>query len=366
MPQTRLKMKNRPKILILLVFLSTFSFAQNNQEVASKKGGEAIKLMDEGKIEESIILLQESQKLDPKNFDYPYEIAYANYLKKDYKKAIEILEKLENYTNIKARLYTLWGNSYDNLENSKKAIEIYNNGIKKFPNEGLLYLEKGVVYELDKDYNNAVLTYKKGISVEPRYPSNYFRIANLYLNSADKVPGLIYGEIFLNLERTTNRTKEMSKNLYETYRNSIVFKNGQWKELNLCTNLTLDLEKYDKTKKLPLCMVYGKWFIYGLINSNPNEFNLNSISKIRQQFIREYFEKDNKDYPNILFDYQKEMVDNQIFDAYNHYIFQMGAQEEFNEWLKTNKNEYDKFVNWYTKNENIINPTQQNYFQFTN
>lgn len=359
-------MRNRAKILILFIFFSTFYFAQNNKEIASKKGGEAIKLMDEGKIEESIILLQESQKLDPKNFDYPYEIAYANYLKKDYKKAIEILEKLENYTNINARLYTLWGNSYDNLENSEKAIEIYNNGIKKFPKEGLLYLEKGVVYELDKDYNNAVLTYQKGISVEPRYPSNYFRIANLYLNSENKVPGLIYGEIFLNLERTTNRTKEMSKNLYETYRNSIVIENGQWKELNLCKNLTLDLEKYDKTKKLPLCMVYGKWFIYGLLNSNLKEFNLNSISKIRQEFIKNYFEKDNKDYPNILFDYQKEMAENNIFDAYNHYIFQMGAPEEFIEWMKANKTEYDKFVEWYTKNENIINPTEKNYFQFTN
>ncbi len=359
-------MRNRAKILILFIFFSTFSFAQNNKEIASKKGGEAIKLMDEGKTEESIILLQESQKLDPENFDYPYEIAYANYLKKDYKKAIEILEKLENYTNINARLYTLWGNSYDNLENSEKAIEIYNNGIKKFPNEGLLYLEKGVVYELDMDYNNAVLTYQKGISVEPRYPSNYFRIANLYLNSADKVPGLIYGEIFLNLERTTNRTKEMSKNLYETYRSSIVFKNGQWTELNLCKNLTLDLEKYDKTKKLPLCMIYGKWFIYGLLNSNPKEFNLNSISKIRQEFIKNYFKKDNKDYPNILFDYQNEMAENNIFDAYNHYIFQMGATEEFSEWLKANKTEYDRFVEWYTKNENIINLTEKNYFQFTN
>lgn len=68
-------MKNKFKILILSVLLSNISFAQNNKEIALQKGNEAIKLMDNGKIEESIILLEESQKLDPENFNYPYEIA---------------------------------------------------------------------------------------------------------------------------------------------------------------------------------------------------------------------------------------------------------------------------------------------------
>jgi tetratricopeptide (TPR) repeat protein len=359
-------MKNKFKILFLIAFLSNYCFAQNNEEIALQKGEVAIKLMDNGKIEESIMLLEECQKLDPENFDYPYEIAYANYLKKDYKKTIGILEKLENYKNINAQLYSLWGNSYDNLDNPKKAIEIYDNGIKKFPQNGLLYLEKGVVYEFEKEYNNAIETYKKGISAEPKYPSNYYRIANLYLNSDDKVPGLIYGEIFLNLERTTNRTKEMSKNLFDAYKNSIVFENNEWKKLNLCKQMKINPTQFEKDKKLPLCMVFGKWFTFGLLNSRVKEYNLDSISKIRKEFIKNYFEKDNKDYPNILFEYQKKMIDNEIFEAYNHYIFQMGATEEFSEWLKTNNTEYEKFVEWYTKNENIINPTEANYFQFIN
>lgn len=358
-------MKDKFKFLVLIMVFSN-SFAQDNKEIALKKGNEAIVLMDSGKIDESIFLLQESQKLDPENFNYPYEIAYANYLKKEYKKAIEILKKLEKFPNVNARLYSLWGNSYDNLGNPKKAIEIYDVGIKKFPNKGLLYLEKGVVYELEKDYNKAVETFKNGISMEPKYPSNYYRIANLYLNSNDIVPGLIYGEIFVNLERTTNRTKEMSKNLFEAYKRSIVFENNQWKELNLCREAKIDPIKFEKDKKLPLCMIFGKWFIYGLLNSNVKEYNLDSVSRIRKEFIKSYFEKDYKDYPNILFDYQKRMEDDKVFDAYNHYIFQIGAPEEFNEWLKTNQTDYEKFVEWYTKDENIINPTEKNYFQFKN
>jgi tetratricopeptide (TPR) repeat protein len=359
-------MKNKFKFLLFFIFFSNYLLAQENKEIALQKGNEAIKLMDSGKIEESILLLQESQKLDPQNFNYPYEIAYANYLKKDYKKVIDLLEKIENLPNINARLYSLWGNSYDNLGNSKKAIEIYDIGIKRFPDKGLLYLEKGVVFEFEKEYNKAVEAYQKGISVEPNYPSNYYRIANLYLNSDNIVPGLIYGEIFLNLERTTVRTKELSENLYKAYKNSIVFENAKAKEINLCKQITMNPTQFEKDNKLPLCMIFGKWFIYGILNSNIKEFNLQSISKIRIEFIKNYFEKDYKDYPNILFDFQKRMEDNKVFDAYNHYIFQIGAPDEFNEWLKENQEDYEKFVKWYTEDENIINLNKKNYFQFKN
>ena len=49
-------MKSHLKFLILFIFFSAISFAQNNKEVALKKGSEAIKLMDAGKIEESIMI----------------------------------------------------------------------------------------------------------------------------------------------------------------------------------------------------------------------------------------------------------------------------------------------------------------------
>jgi tetratricopeptide (TPR) repeat protein len=44
--------------------------------------------MDEGQIDQSIELLTRAEKLDPNRIDYPYEIAYAHYLKKNYEKAI--------------------------------------------------------------------------------------------------------------------------------------------------------------------------------------------------------------------------------------------------------------------------------------
>ena len=86
------------------------ALAQSKKDIALEKGLAAIELMDNGKINESIKLLKEAQKLDPDRFDYPYEIAYAYYLKEDYKRVIKLLEKNSNHTNVNERLYQLLGN----------------------------------------------------------------------------------------------------------------------------------------------------------------------------------------------------------------------------------------------------------------
>ena len=61
--------------LLLLFATGQIAYGQNNKEKALAKGQEAIKLMDNGKLDESIKLLEEAQKLDPDRFDYPYEKA---------------------------------------------------------------------------------------------------------------------------------------------------------------------------------------------------------------------------------------------------------------------------------------------------
>ena len=56
------------------------------------------------------------------------------------------------------------------------------------------------------------------------------------------------------------------------------------------------------------------------------------------------------------------LLDKNLFDAYNHYLFQIGNEKEYNEWLDTHQKEYDDFVKWYTNNENTIDINTQNRF----
>ena len=59
------------------------------------------------------------------------------------------------------------------------------------PTSGKLYLELGGMYLHTKEYDKAISYYEKGIDVEPGYPSNYYRLAKIFLNSDEEVWGMI-------------------------------------------------------------------------------------------------------------------------------------------------------------------------------
>jgi len=351
------------KKIILFTLLHLFSIsliAQTNKEKALELGKEAIKIMDEGKIDESIKLLEQGKKLDTENYIYPYEIAYAHTLREEYEEAIKILEKLKKYKSINNQVFQMSGNCYDYLGNPNQAMKEYDEGLKMFPNSGNLYLEKGNIFVYQEKYDEAIQNFEKGIKVEPEFPSNYYRLAKLFLNSNDKLSGLIYGELFLNLERTTDRSLEMSKLLYDTYKSSIIFNENEIK-FDFCEIFVdASLIQEDGKISLPLCAIFGKNI--GMAVSEENQFNLNTLSSMRINFINYFFKEDYKKYPNVLFEYHKKMLDNNVFEAYNHYLFQIGAEKEFKNWVNTNKIKYNEFLEWYTKDENILSISNSNIF----
>lgn len=350
-------MKNT--VSLLLLFFATSVFCQNNTDVALDKAKEAIKLMDKGEVDESIKMLEESQKLDPDNYIYPYEIAYAYVLKKDYGKAIKILKKVKKYKSANSQVYQMSGNCFSYLGKPEKAIKEYEEGIKRFPKVGNLHLEKGNIFLQQEKYNEAIENYENGIRADPMFASNYYRLGLLYLDSSDKLSGLIYGEIFMNIERTTARTREMSERLYNAYKNSITLGENESK-IDFC-EIILDAENLmGEEMKLPLCAIFGKNFILGIIDQK--EVDLRTLSSMRTTFLKNYFDEDFKKYPNVLFNYQKKILEENLFDAYNHYLFQIAVKDEFNNWKEKNENEYNKFVDWYTQNDNIIQIKDNNFF----
>lgn len=321
----------------------------------------AVKLINAGQYDESIAMLKECEKVDPTEHAYPYEIALAYTYKKQYQNAIAQLEKIKNYNGLQSDYYQLLGNAYDYAKNPDKAMSVYEEGLKKFPNAGRLYLEKGVVLESQEKYREAVSNFEKGIKVDPMYSSNYYRAALLYLNSNNKLAGLIYGEIFMNLERKTKRTLKMSTALYETYKNNITFKDNTAK-IDFC-DITINVDEVnDKEIKLPFCAYFGTNFILATVGQS--EINLNSLAAIRTAFIKNYFQLDFKKYPNVLLDYQKTLLDAGFLDTYSHYLFQMGDEVAFADWKSKNETAFNDFVQWYTKSENGIAIDQNNSYIF--
>lgn len=349
--------------LLLFITAGQITFGQTNKEKALEKGNQAVKLEDDGRVEEAIKLLEEAQKLDPDNFNYPYELAYAYYATKDYKKAVNYLEGILKYKDINDRVYQLLGNCYDNLDKGDRAIETYQEGLKKFPNSGNLYLEMGVVQMGKKDYNKALGYYEKGIEVAPKFSSNYYWAAKIYCSSTEEVWGMIYGELFMNMERNSKRTAEISKLLFDTYKSEIKFSSDTSFSVSFSKSSSINIDdlKDPSKMKLPFGVgVYEPTLIFSMLSVK--SIDINSLDNIRSTFIDNYFKNGHdKTYPNVLFSYQKQVKDAGHIEAYNHWILMKGDEDGFDKWKSSNKDKWDSFVKWFGDNGLKINDTNKFY-----
>jgi len=348
-----------------LFFISSFiSFGQSiNIEKADKLILQAIEKMDSGYYQKSINILEEARSYNPDSYIYDYEIGYAHLLNKNYKASIKHLKKSTKYDHANDQCYQMLGNAYDISGNYKKALKTYNKGLKLFPNSGRLYLEKGVVYQIQKNYFEAMKSYEKGIEVEPNYPSNYFRAADIYLGSNNKVWGMIYGEIFMNLEPNTERTASMSSWLYNTYLSEIKITSDTSAKLSFASkdlNISLKSLKKDNGELLhSIQQTLNKSYYemaLGKSISNIDTINLETLNAIRSNFVDEYFDQGfYEKFPVVLFKYQRKIKGNGFIEPYNYWLLSEGNPDAFDKWLEKNGYLWDQFVEWYLANPIQIN-----------
>lgn len=366
----RLSLLQLPLVLMLV---SGSAYAQQDSLQAREKAIAAIRFMDSGEPEKSIPLLEEAARLDPKNPDYPYEIAYASYLMKDYEKSVDILRKLARRDDANDRVYQLLGNSYDMAGQKEKAIETYDKGLKLFPASGNLYLERGVMEMMGKEYNKALAYFEAGIAAAPMYASNYYWAAKIFGNyTEEEVWGMIYGEIFLNLERNTRRTTEISKMLYLIYKSEIKIAGDSASvsfSKNNVINLTYDdqggpeaLAEQLKKLKMPYGgMVYEPNLLMAV--TSEKIINLQSLNRIRSRFLELYQQKFRgmAKVPVVLFDYQQQVKDAGFLEPYNYWILGYGQEQDFLDWRAANRDLLDRFLEWVKDHRLAINEETRFY-----
>ena len=131
----------------------------------------AIGLMDNGMPETAIDIIESLLRTYPDNYDVLYELGYAYSVTKDYDKLLKLCEQLKKHPMANFQVYQMEGNTLDYMGKRKEAIKAYNEGLKKFPDAGLLYVEQAIISEHEQDYEQAVLLYEKAIEVEPSLAS---------------------------------------------------------------------------------------------------------------------------------------------------------------------------------------------------
>lgn len=350
--------------LRIAILLGTISWcfplaAQTKQEQAWELAREAIRLMDKGEVDRSIDLLKQAQKMDPKNNDIPYEIAYAHYLKKEYRTSIKLLEGLSKKADASDQVFQMLGNSYSMNGEREKAIATYEKGLLQFPSSGILHLERGNMELFVERYDAALGYYEKGIAVAPAFPSNYYWAAKLFLASDNPMWGLQYGEILMNLERNSARTAEISALLHRTYTERILLKGDTGASISLCKNMVMAMPTSGSDRmRLPYCMIYEPTLLLATVGETT--IDMGSLDRIRTRFLRTYLEQGHQGtHPNALLAYQDRVQKAGHIEAYNHWILMKGDEEAFARWNDADPDRWKAFVTWFSDNPMKPTPTDR-------
>ncbi len=319
------------KYLFLLFILtaSLFAFAQPDDP---KKLHETAKtFMLSGDFDNAIIVLQRALQMDKNNLEMQKDLVMTYYLKRDYQKAMEGVRVLLDREDADVVTYQIAGNVYKALEEVKDCEKMYKKALKKFPKSGPLYSEYGELLFAVKDYS-AIQLWEKGIEADPGYSGNYYNAALYYFYAKDKVWSIIYGEIFVNMESLTERGAAMKQQLLQAYKEKLFAE--------------ADLMKDEEKNKSE----FAKAFLQSISKQSSlanKGITTETLTMIRTRFILDWYATHAVKFPYKLFDYQKQLISEGMFDAYNQWLF--GATENlaaYENWTKTHSEEYNNFSNF--------------------
>ncbi|MFZ4056554.1 MAG: tetratricopeptide repeat protein [Ferruginibacter sp.] len=297
----------------------------------------------QGDFTNAILILNRATALAPNDIDITKDLALNYYLQKDNNKALEVIKPVLDRDDADDQCYQIAGNIYKQLEMVKECDKLFRKGIKKFPESGAMYNELGELLWAQKDYS-AIKQWEKGIETDPNYPKNYYNACKYYYFTADKTWSILYGEIFINMEPMSNRTAEVKTILLESYK-------------KLFTDA--DLSKDNKDKKS-----FSGAFLETMNKESlaaSNGINPESLTMIRTRFILDWYENNAEKFPFRLFEHQRHLLKEGLFDAYNQWIF--GAAQNlaaYQNWVNLNAQASSELAR-FQKGRTFKIPTGQYY-----
>lgn len=305
-----------------LLLFTQFSKAQSAKEL--QETGRSF--MQQGDFTNAYLVLNRAASLEPNNIEISKDLALNYYFQKDFVKALNEIKPLLDREDADDQCYQIAGNIYRHMGEIKECEKLYRKGIKKMPQSGALYNDLGELFWEQKN-NDAIKQWEKGIEVDPNFSKNYYNACKYYYITTDKIWSILYGEVFVNMEPLSKNTPEIKSILLESYKK--IFAETNTKE-NKETGKFSDA--FRQTMKKQSLIASG--------GINPE-----TLTMIRTRFILDWYQDYAAKYPSRLFEHQRQLLQEGLFDAYNQWLF--GTTQNlaaYQNWITTHSADYNEFT----------------------
>ncbi|NLL28664.1 MAG: tetratricopeptide repeat protein [Bacteroidales bacterium] len=344
------------KTILILVFplLCNTLFGQQKEE-AEKLVEEGIVYHDKGDYESAIDKYNKALELDKDNLFALAEKAASLFYLQKYDEAIENCERaIEKHQGEEALklVYVTCGNTYDALKETSKSLDVYDEGLKLFPDFFLLHFNKGITLLNIERYDEAIICFQKSVSLNPQHASSQNALGRLLYVTEKRIPAILALSRFLILEPQTKRAKGnlellqsiMKANVEKTGKNTI--------NININPDMLGDTTADGRPNE-------NSFAITDLILSMDAAYDYSKENKKKtevEKFIRKFEticnslkEAQDKNY-GFYWDYYVpyfvEMKDKNFIETFAYIAFATSDYPDVNKWLKKHKKDINSFYEW--------------------
>ena len=341
------------KLLFLLLILCSRSYGQDlywpSPEV-EQMYKQAKESLARGAVKQSIVLFQQAIGLAPQVMLLHRDLAQALLLSGNNEEAYNTIKSVLESKEADELSYQIAGASLLGKGEKKQAKRILEKGIKSYPHSGLLYSELGKYYEAQNDAEYALDAWLKGIEGDPAYHLNYYNAARIYSETDRPVWTILYGEIYVNLDRHSTRATDIKKRMLDSYR-KLFTTTGETPRYG--EDLAAGEEQSFEAAVMQTFTQLSPVVSDGVTTEN--------LIMLRTRFIMDWNTKFSAKYPFSLFSYHDKMLRDGEFDAYNQWLFgKVENPRQFDSWTQFHKGAISEYEGWVRTNP--LKPTAADFY----
>lgn len=335
-------------LLFILSFLQLKSQTANEQLI-----NEGVQLHDRGEFEAAIEKYDAVLKTEPANEAARYEKSYSLMELKKYHEAAALLQDLlKNSKNPQYRkqAYVNYGTILDFQQQGKQSLEVYNKGIKEFPDFYLLHFNKGITQISLAATADAVKSFQQALVCNPLHPSSHNALARIKANT-ERIPAVLSLLTFLLIETKGTRTEQNVALLDQ------LFLKGITKSENGNTNIAIDASLLDKknkqkeddfsTAEMMLSLLGASDKVADTLGAKTDADRLDYKLQLLIGMIDETSKKEKGFYKNFYVPLFIEMKQKGYTRTASYIVYAASGKPGVNEWLDNNKTAIDDFYGWF-------------------
>lgn len=323
-------------------FLLTWAclHAQEHPDSLVRKG---IQFQQKGEYNQAILKYQEVLRNAPQHPQAHYELALAFFSLKDYNLALNhsnaVLNQAENAYQKGA--YLVKGSALDNLGRVEAAILVYEEGIRKYQDNYLLYYNLALSSFNSQKFEKAESAILESLRRNPNHASSHLLLAHLMAQTDRRVQAVLGLYYFLMLEPDSRR----SASAYEMLQNLM----NQDKPKGRNNQVTINLSKVEKQPDF----ASADLLLTTLSASRSLEANrYKSETELFADHTRAIFSilsnsgSGNGFWYNMYTRFFSDMVANGHAKAFSYHVSRSQDNYQITQWLNGHPKEMNALVNW--------------------